>query len=295
MGADQSVEKARQIADWHLDLMGELSGLELVEAIEARREAAAPGEDTLLAGLLHQQLVMAATELMLEADAVIDEMIERFPDDVLSPIAKAKLYLRYLSVPEKALEASEVALARAERTGLFVRHVLELQVDILRALRRQDQVERTRKTIDGLVRGQLPVTPRTPELDKENEQSTEILQWGSGLMQELGPLEAVQRIKARRRAGAPGEDRWLASELHSQLVIAAIFLIEDAEAVIDEMIERLPDDVRFPIAKVEIHRRHLAGPERALEHSEVALSRANRTGSFRREVLGYAGADLQRP
>jgi hypothetical protein len=124
------------------------------------------------------------------------------------------------------------------------------------------------------------------DAEHEIEKMKEIHDWHVSLIDKHPPLEVVEAIRARRRAGAPGEDAWLASVLQLQLVIAALGLEKEAEAVMDEMIERLPDDVQFPIAMTSFHRRHRRDAESARESSEVALTRAERTGCFRREVLG---------
>ncbi len=282
-----STAKAQEIRDWHLGLMSELPALEVVEAIKTRRRTGAADEDTPLATALHRQLVTAATELLLEADAVTDEMIQRLPDDVLFPISKIILYFYFLVNPEKALEASDIALARAERIGFQLRQVLELRERIFRALGRFDEVEQTRDTINNLQsRPYIPDPDREREHQEEMDRGEEVFRWCEGLMRELPVPEALEAIKARWRAGVPGEDPWLASKLRSQLTSAAVDLTKEAEAVIEEMIARLPDDVRFVIAMTRLHHYHLGGPGRALEYSDEALARAERTGLFRREVLG---------
>ena len=60
----------------------------------------------------------------------------------------------------------------------------------------------------------------------------------------------------------------------------------EAVQIVDEMIEQLPDDVRFPIHKATLYLYFLEDPEKALPCIDVALRRAYRTGLFRREALG---------
>jgi len=60
----------------------------------------------------------------------------------------------------------------------------------------------------------------------------------------------------------------------------------EALPILDEMIGRLPDDLRFPIEKATLYLYFLKDPEEALRSIDVALQRACRTGFFRREALG---------
>ncbi len=60
----------------------------------------------------------------------------------------------------------------------------------------------------------------------------------------------------------------------------------EALPILDGMIGQYPDDVRFPISKASLYLYFLEDPEEALKSIDVALQRAYRTGSFRREALG---------
>lgn len=75
-----------------------------------------------------------------EASRLLDEMIASRPDDVIYPISKAWLYSFHLDKPEEALEWIEVALARAFRTGAWVRNALGAKARILVDLRRGDEL-----------------------------------------------------------------------------------------------------------------------------------------------------------
>jgi hypothetical protein len=60
---------------------------------------------------------------------------------------------------------------------------------------------------------------------------------------------------------------------------------EEVEHIIDEMIARLPDDVRFPISKASFYLYDKKHPGKALEAINFASVRAYRTEVFRRESL----------
>lgn len=99
------------------------------------------------------------------------------------------------------------------------------------------------------------------------------------------PLSGViDAVSARMRTGDPEDQYELALHLRHLLIEAG----RDREAlpILDEMIERYPDDVRFPISKATLHLYFLDDPEEALRSIDLALQRAYRTGFFRREALG---------
>jgi tetratricopeptide (TPR) repeat protein len=82
-----------------------------------------------------------------EALQVLDEMIERYPDDVRSPISKATLYLYFLDDPEEALKLIDVALQKAHRTRFFRREVLGVKARILLRLGRGEQLSQVLEEI----------------------------------------------------------------------------------------------------------------------------------------------------
>jgi hypothetical protein len=99
------------------------------------------------------------------------------------------------------------------------------------------------------------------------------------------PLDSVIRIVAERASTADsGDHRFLANELHWLLREAE----RDGEAlqVLDDMLQRHPDDVRPVISKAYVYLYSLDQPEEALKWANVALERANRTNLWRREALG---------
>jgi tetratricopeptide (TPR) repeat protein len=126
-------------------------------------------------------------------------------------------------------------------------------------------------------------------MDKEAERKQadrvwELHQWVRELEKTLPLDDAIAAVEARRRDADGDDHRWLSSELQSLLIPAG--RNSEAERIIDEMIGRLPDDVRFPIAKASLYLYFMKEPEKALEAIDLALERARRTGFFRREALG---------
>lgn len=112
----------------------------------------------------------------------------------------------------------------------------------------------------------------------------ELENWATDLRGKLSLDDVIEAVR-KRIDTADDEDRYqLASILKGLLVETG----RDQEAlhVVEEMIKRFPDDVRFPIAKASLNFYFLGNPEQALVSIDKALARARRTGFFRREALG---------
>jgi tetratricopeptide (TPR) repeat protein len=71
---------------------------------------------------------------------ILDEMIERYPNDVRAAISEASLYLYYLDDPENALMSIDQALERAHRSGFFRREALGDKARILLQLGRGEEL-----------------------------------------------------------------------------------------------------------------------------------------------------------
>jgi tetratricopeptide (TPR) repeat protein len=98
-------------------------------------------------------------------------------------------------------------------------------------------------------------------------------------------LDRAIEIVAERLETADDDDHYsLAWSLEGLLTDAGRF--QESLQLLDEMIERYPNNVRPLIAKVSLHLYSLRDPEEALRLIDPALKRAYRTGFFRREVLG---------
>jgi hypothetical protein len=96
--------------------------------------------------------------------------------------------------------------------------------------------------------------------------------------------DIVDEIKQRFREASSEERQWLAGVYVSFLIRAR--REPETLQVVDEMIDDLPDDVRFPIKKAFLYHYMLDDPEKALPCIDLALQRAYRSGLFRREALG---------
>src|SRR5260370_12455012 len=87
--------------------------------------------------------------------------------------------------------------------------------------------------------------------------------WADELLRTLPLADAIRAIDGRRR-GADGDDNYtLTLELKGFLLAAG--REEEAEQIIDEMIARLPDDVRFPISRASLYLYDKKDPEKAVE------------------------------
>jgi len=122
------------------------------------------------------------------------------------------------------------------------------------------------------------------EIRKKNDRITELGRWAMEQWRTL-PMDNAIEIVDRRRRSEDGEDRYhLTLDLTHFLSLAG--RQQEAERMIDEMIAVLPDDVRLPISKASLYFYSMDDPEKALDAIDIALSRAQRTGFFRREALG---------
>jgi tetratricopeptide (TPR) repeat protein len=85
-----------------------------------------------------------------EALQLLDDMIDRYPDDVRPTIRKASLHLYFMELPEEALKCIDVALQRAHRTGFFRREALGYKARILLQLGRSEQFSQVLEEIMSL-------------------------------------------------------------------------------------------------------------------------------------------------
>ncbi len=119
---------------------------------------------------------------------------------------------------------------------------------------------------------------------KKWERAVELCRWASNLRREL-PLDRVIEVLDTRRRGANDDDLYTLS-LELKHFLSEAGREREADRIIDEMIARLPDDVRFPLSKASLYLYRMDDPKGALAAANVALARAQRTGFFRREALG---------
>jgi tetratricopeptide (TPR) repeat protein len=121
-------------------------------------------------------------------------------------------------------------------------------------------------------------------LRRRSRRIEELGRWVDKLLRTVSLADAIRAVDERRQ-GADSDDNYTLT-----LELKGLFLAagreEEAEQIIDEMIARLPDDVRFPITKASLYLYDKKAPEKAFEAINFALVRAYRTGFFRRESLG---------
>jgi hypothetical protein len=119
---------------------------------------------------------------------------------------------------------------------------------------------------------------------RKRQRRAELVRWTMELLKTL-PLPDVIKAVDERRRDADGDD-YRALTMDLSFFLCAAGRESEAVPIIDEMIARLPDDVRFPIRKALLLLSSMNDPGKALEAIEVALVRAHRTEFFRREALG---------
>jgi tetratricopeptide (TPR) repeat protein len=113
---------------------------------------------------LHLRHLLVEAGREREAPPILDEMIERYPDDVRFPISKATLYHYFLDDPEEALRCIDLALKRAYRTGFFRREALGDKARILLRLGRGEQLSAVLEEIMS-----LQMTKGVPDVGRERD------------------------------------------------------------------------------------------------------------------------------
>ena len=157
-----STVPAGRIDAWIKQLRRELPLSDVIERVSMRLRTA----DTVDQYDLAFYLVLLLTEVGRYQDAAghIDQMIERFPDDVRFPISKSSHYLYYLPDLDEALKCIDFALQRAFRTGFFRREALGVKARILLQLGRGDQLSRV---LDEIM--SLQMIDGIPDIGRERD------------------------------------------------------------------------------------------------------------------------------
>ncbi len=140
---------------WLRHLISEHYPLDAIKIISVRMRSADSEDYLVLARELANLWRLAKG--YTEARQVLDDIVERYPDDVLAPMSKASLYLYSLDDAAKALSCINVALDRAYRTGHFRRQALGVKARILLKLGRGDELSDVLEEIMSLqMRSDLP-------------------------------------------------------------------------------------------------------------------------------------------
>lgn len=127
-----------ELEDWLRQLRNE-APLYRVIGVVTRRLEQTDGDD-------HRSLAYELTFLLREAERyrealqLLDQMLQRYPDDVLPAISKANIFVNSLDEPEEALKCIDIALERAYRTRFFRREALGDKARILLKLGRGDEL-----------------------------------------------------------------------------------------------------------------------------------------------------------
>ena len=114
----------------------------------------------------------------------------------------------------------------------------------------------------------------------------------SQLRNEISAEGAIKRVRAELQDAESLDRLTLALNLNMLLTEAGRYA--EALRLIDDMIARVPDNVKFPIAKASLYFYRLNDPGKALQAIDFALERAFRTKFFRREALGEKARMLLR-
>jgi len=118
----------------------------------------------------HRDLAYQLTFLLGEAERyqealqLLDQMLQRYPDDVLPAISKANIFSGSLDEPEEALRCVDVALARAYRTKFFLRQALGDKARILLKLGLGDELSDVLEEIMS-----LQIVKNIPDVGRERD------------------------------------------------------------------------------------------------------------------------------
>ena len=149
-----------KLAEWVWQLRREQSRQRVIEIVSERAQQA-DGDDYHflafeLAGLLRD------AGRIDEAIQILDEVSDRFPDDVRALMSKSYTYFWRLDQPERALECIDVALERARRTGFSRREALGDKARILVELSRGEELSDVLEEIMS-----LQMLPGIPDVARE--------------------------------------------------------------------------------------------------------------------------------
>lgn len=152
----------REFQQWVWQVERELPAGLLIEIISARLRKANGRDHYDLALMLEGYL--RESERDREALELLEELIDRYPDDVRAPMTKAVRLLWFSGDSEGALQAVDIALQRAHRTGFYRREALNNKARILLKLGRGEELSRVLEEIMS-----LKITKGIPDIGRERD------------------------------------------------------------------------------------------------------------------------------
>jgi hypothetical protein len=158
----RSDDSISALYEWIKHLRSEASLSRVIRTVIERLGILEGNDHRFLGGELVGLLRMAGRDE--EATQVLDDMLQRYPDDVHLSISKATAFLYDLDQPEEALEWINVALGRAYRTGFFRREALGDKARILLKLGRGDELSDVLEEIMS-----LQVVKGVPDIGRERD------------------------------------------------------------------------------------------------------------------------------
>lgn len=161
-GLIEPSDSFRAFEQWVYQIEREVPVGILIDVISARLRKADGRDHYDLALMLASYL--RGPERDRQALGLLDELIDRYPDDVRAPMSKAVRLLWFLDDLEGALKAIDVALERASRTGFYRRDALNNKARILLKLGRGEELSRVLEEIMS-----LKITKGIPDIGRERD------------------------------------------------------------------------------------------------------------------------------
>jgi len=148
--------------DWIAEVRCGTSLDTVIRVVADRMASADDGDYRYLANELAWLLREAGRDE--EALQILNDILQRYPNDVRPAISKANIYLNALDLPEEALRSIDVALMRAYRTKFFRREALGDKARILLKLSRGDELSDVLEEIMS-----LQIMPGVPDIGRERD------------------------------------------------------------------------------------------------------------------------------
>lgn len=152
----------KEFEDWITEVRKEASLASAIRVVAARMS----NSDDMDYRYLASELVWLLREAGRDEEAlrVLNNMLQRYPDDVLPAISKANIFFGSLNEPEEALRCVDIALERAYRTKFFRRQALGDKARILLKLGRGDELSDVLEEIMS-----LQIVKNVPDVGRERD------------------------------------------------------------------------------------------------------------------------------